>query len=798
MPSTIWPHLSVPGRRRAAFTALEIAALMLCLAAVSLPARAAAAGCLAPPSGLVSWWPGDTDNNDLAGANNPNAASGVTLVPAEVSNGFHIGTKGYLEVPASKSLANQNFTWAVWVRPDGAGPNNDSTGSSIVQQDIDDYSLSMALYWRSQDNRFVFVFGNTGSESFASKDTFSTGVFYHVATTYDGSVFRLFVNGVAEGSFNEAKPVSYSTNPWTIGSSGQIGVQVGFPRTLNGVVDEVQAFNRALSQSELEAIYAAGSAGECKDAFGQGPGPGTGTGASVNAASYANPILPGSGIAQGSLFTIFGSNLGPSASPSLSFPLSTTLGGAKVNVTQGGETIAAIPVFVSGSQVNAIMPSNAPLGDVTITVSYAGQVLAGGTAQVVPASFGIFAANSSGSGRGIITNTDYAVIGYNSPAHPGDTLIVWGTGLGAISGSDAEPPPVGNIGSHAPTIYFGGSHVTPSYYGRSGCCSGLDQIVFRVPPGITGCNIPVAVETGNTTSNFVNVAIAPSGDVSCSDPSGISATELSKLVSQNSGSIGSIFYNVYDNLSPGFNLFGGSTQESTGTQELATFFKYQFTNVYSMAPVLNSGACTVYGFSGTSFNGPGVLGSIGLDAGSSITVAGGGGQGTISESSSNKGVYSNAYDLPNGSVTFTGTGGSNVGPFNVTVPITAENLQWTNEGAISSIDRASGVTLTWSGANPDDTIQIMGFSIAGTSTSTAAGAGFTCTAPAGAGQFKVPAEVLQALPASASLGNDILSVATGFLGISQVSVPVPFTATGLDLGYALTEATITNATVAYQ
>jgi len=775
----------------------SIAVLVLLIGGVAIPAGAASSACIAPPSGLVSWWPGDSNNNDLTGANNPNAASGVSLVPAEVLDGFMLGTNGYLEVAPSASLANQNFTWAAWVEPLGAGPDNDSTGDTIVQQDIDDYSLSMALYWRSMDNRFLFVFGNSQSESFASKDTFTTGTFYHVATSYDGQTFRLYVNGVLEGSFGETKTVAYSTNPWTIGSSGQIGIQVGFPRTLNGIVDELQAFNRALSQTELQAIYNAGTAGECKDGYGPGPGTGAGTGASVNAASYANPALPSSGIAQGSLFSIFGSNLGPSSSPGLAFPLSTTLGGVEVNVYVGGKTFNAIPVFVSGSQVNAIMPSDTNLGTATITVSYDGKLLAGGTAQIVPANVGIFAVNSSGSGQGIVTNTDYQVIGYNAAAHPGDTLIIWGTGLGPISGSDAEPPTVGNIGSTPPTVYFGGEHVTPSYYGRSGCCSGLDQIVFQVPKGITGCSVPVALETGGTISNFVSVAIASNGN-SCSDPSGMPVSQLAKLAAQGSGSIGSIFYDTYDTTSPGFNLFGGTTEESTGTRELATFFKYQFTNVDDFATVLNTGACTVYSFNGSTFKGAGLLSSTGLDAGSSLTVSGGGGTGQLPESSSSTGTYSNSYELPSGSITFSGSGGKSVGAFSVTLPVSAQTLAWSNEGSISGITRSNGLNVTWSGGDSSGTVQITGFSIGGSSSNSAVGAGFTCTAPAGPGQFTVPAEILQALPASANFDTSVLEVATGSLGISQMSAPVIFTATGLDLGFALAEATITNQTVAYQ
>jgi hypothetical protein len=80
-------------------------------------------------------------------------------------------------------------------------------------------------------------------------------------------------------------------------------------------------------------------------------------------------------------------------------------------------------------------------------------------------------------------------------------------------------------------------------------------------------------------------------------------------------------YQTYDDASPGFNPFGGGSSEvSTGTQEIASFEKYQFTRVSALAPLLND-ARTVYTSTGTSFTAPGVIASLGLDAGSSLTVA---------------------------------------------------------------------------------------------------------------------------------------------------------------------------------
>jgi uncharacterized protein (TIGR03437 family) len=190
----------------------------------------------------------------------------VTLVPGEVLDGFTFGKGGYIYIPPSANLANQQFTWSAWVRPDGAGPNNDQYGSIIIQQNIDNSHASVTLSWSSMDNRFVFIFGSQATELIVSTDTFVTGTFYLVTGTYDGAAFQLFVNGVIEGSFSEAKTVSYSSKQWVIGATDPNISSQGYPRTWNGVIDEVQAFSRALSQSEIQSIYNAASAGECKPA----------------------------------------------------------------------------------------------------------------------------------------------------------------------------------------------------------------------------------------------------------------------------------------------------------------------------------------------------------------------------------------------------------------------------------------------------------------------------------------------------------------------------------------------------
>src|SRR5437763_471024 len=83
--------------------------------------------------------------------------------------------------------------------------------------------------------------------------------------------------------------------------------------------------------------------------------------------NYGNQIgtgLPGYGIAQGSLFAVLTSNLSISTFYETSFPLPTTAGilGYTVAITSGGVTTDAILVAIGPHEIDAILPSNTPLG----------------------------------------------------------------------------------------------------------------------------------------------------------------------------------------------------------------------------------------------------------------------------------------------------------------------------------------------------------------------------------------------------------------------------------------------------
>jgi len=221
----------------------------------------AGAQCTAPPPGMVSWYRMEGNANDWLGRNNPSGTSAVTFPAGEVGQGATFGSGAFIDVPDSPSLRVQTLTLDAWARPDGPGPNDDAGGSIIFGKNTDANGVSVQLAWTTQSGgRFRFNFAGT---AILSTDPFPAGSWHHVAGTYDGATFRLYVDGAPEGSLSLFTTIPYTAFPWNIGANNPAARGIGFARTWNGAIDEVEAFDRALSSGEVAALYAAGTAGKC-------------------------------------------------------------------------------------------------------------------------------------------------------------------------------------------------------------------------------------------------------------------------------------------------------------------------------------------------------------------------------------------------------------------------------------------------------------------------------------------------------------------------------------------------------
>jgi Concanavalin A-like lectin/glucanases superfamily len=199
--------------------------------------------CSPAPSGLIGWWPGDGDANDIQGGNNGALQGGTTFAPGEVGQAFSFHDAGdYVSVANAPGLQLQSFTIDAWVSG-GGGP--------IFAYGNGGYGLVMG-----GDGRLTLTQVGSSNVQSTVKATPGTG-FHHVAVTKNGSAVIFYVDGVADAPVSYNPLFSFNSNA-AIGSYGNY-----FLEYFNGLIDEIEVANRALSQSEIQAIYSADTAGKC-------------------------------------------------------------------------------------------------------------------------------------------------------------------------------------------------------------------------------------------------------------------------------------------------------------------------------------------------------------------------------------------------------------------------------------------------------------------------------------------------------------------------------------------------------
>jgi len=492
-------------------------------------------------------------------------------------------------------------------------------------------------------------------------------------------------------------------------------------------------------------------------ASGGAPGAPTIT-AVQNNYSYIVPGLPNYGIAPGTLFIIKGSNLASTTTATLQDPsagIPTSLSGTSVSVTVGSVTTTPTIYYAVAGQIGAVLPSNTPAGLGTVTVTYNNVASVPGKITVVTSALGLDTYYGTGSGLGVATNpTTGALYNYNNSIPPGTTVVLWGSGLGSTGDSDSTNTSTPHAASNPPTFYIGGIATTALYAGRS-VYPGVDQINITIPSAVSpGCAVSVVAVSGIYISNVVTL---PVGSGVCSDSAtGVTGTQLLTLGGKTNYNSGALFISQSTS----------SNQTFSGADGI--FENYQGSQSASGYGIVSLGSCII---NSSDLNALPVFTSTGLDAGT-ITVTGPAGTQTMNTIPTFAGEY--AAQLPSGFIpanggtfTFKGTGGANVGAFTTSVSYT-NPLVWTNSSSITTVNRAGGQNITWTGGAPGSYVYI-----GGTSSSSTATASFTCYAPVSGGSFTVPSYILLALPAG-----------MGTLGVTNNTTPVSFSASGLDYGVA--------------
>ncbi|HKW30378.1 MAG TPA: LamG-like jellyroll fold domain-containing protein, partial [Verrucomicrobiae bacterium] len=225
------------------------------------------ASCVPPPSGLVSWWPGEGNADDVVGTNNGTLVAGVTFADGKVGQAFHLdGTNQYVQIADSPSLKPANVSVEAWVNLDTlVTPGANIPGQEVIVFKKNTRDGNFEGYTLLKDrvlgrDCFSFAIASAGGlQVHALSSTIpQVGAWYHLVGTYDGTTLRLYVNGVLEGSAYAGFPLDYGTRPVFFGRTGEFWVA-----NFGGSIDEVSIYSRALAADEIQSLYHAGSAGKC-------------------------------------------------------------------------------------------------------------------------------------------------------------------------------------------------------------------------------------------------------------------------------------------------------------------------------------------------------------------------------------------------------------------------------------------------------------------------------------------------------------------------------------------------------
>jgi uncharacterized protein (TIGR03437 family) len=219
----------------------------------------------------------------------------------------------------------------------------------------------------------------------------------------------------------------------------------------------------------------------------------------VNAADGQLPVAPGG------LISIYGQQMSPVNIATSQIPLPTALGDSCLTVNG----VAVPMLFVSPQQINGQLPVNVD-GNAQMTLRTPGGISDNFNFGILPAAPSIFRSGTAGPETGLATITradNGELITPTNPVHPGDSIVIWATGLGRTTPSidsgmpaPSDPLPYAVI---QPTVLIGGVALDIQYAGLVPGSVGLYQINATVPRSVPlGLSMPLLVTQGGSSTSL--------------------------------------------------------------------------------------------------------------------------------------------------------------------------------------------------------------------------------------------------------------------------------------------------------
>ncbi|HPI54265.1 MAG TPA: hypothetical protein PLU10_06195, partial [Chitinophagaceae bacterium] len=221
-------------------------------------------------NGLVAYWDFNGNANDVSGNGNNGIVFGATLTTGQAgfpntAYSFN-GSSDYIQVPNSASLnfPNGSFTLYALVKPQGfySGPCH----GNIIIDKYGDYNPGW--YSLRFSDAYSSSFLNCNSPVNTAQQNFNCHQYnmvpsgggyvpyinlnewYCLVAVSDGATLKLYMNGVLVQTQSLSGSLGTNTADLFIGRLNSMA----YPYWLNGVIDEIRMYDRAINTAEINAL----------------------------------------------------------------------------------------------------------------------------------------------------------------------------------------------------------------------------------------------------------------------------------------------------------------------------------------------------------------------------------------------------------------------------------------------------------------------------------------------------------------------------------------------------------------
>ena len=197
-----------------------------------------------PTNGLVGWWPFNGNANDESGNGNNGTVNGATLTSDRngVANAAYNFDGINDEIYTTRSGVT-DFSISAWYYI-----NQNQTYSAIV----DAYNANWEVLCKQFDPGYIEWNGISYNERL-SGSTITLNTWNQITITYQGSLLKIFLNGQLIQTFTGISLIN-SNGSFYFGHS-----KSGSSQFLNGKLDDIGFWNRALTTFEVGTLYSAQS-----------------------------------------------------------------------------------------------------------------------------------------------------------------------------------------------------------------------------------------------------------------------------------------------------------------------------------------------------------------------------------------------------------------------------------------------------------------------------------------------------------------------------------------------------------